>query len=317
MFKIRLIPAKTSIPFMRWHRPAFAGSAVAGVVSIVLLVIFGLNFGIDFRGGTLIELRTPGAANLAAMRASLSDLGLGEVALQGLGEPSDVMIRVELQEGGEGEGAGQTALGIVKEALERDIGQGIYYRRVEDVGPKVSAELIRAGALALVLAIAAMLVYIWFRFEWQFSLGAVAALVHDVVMTIGLFSLTGLDFNLATIAAILTIIGYSMNDTVVIYDRIRENLRKYKTMNLAELLDLSVNDTLSRTVVTSATTLLALMALRFIGGEVIESFTVAMMWGVVVGTYSSVFVAAPLLLYLKVRAGAGRKDADEVQAATD
>ena len=316
MFKIRLVPAKTSIAFMRWHRPAFAGSAVAGVVSIVLLVIVGLNLGIDFRGGVLIEARTPGAANLAAMRATLSDLGLGEVALQGLGEPSDVLIRIERQEGGDA--AQQTAVDIVKQALARDIGQGIDYRRVEVVGPKVSAELIRAGALALVLAIAAMLVYIWFRFEWQFSLGAVAALVHDVVLTIGLFSLTGLDFNLATIAAILTIIGYSMNDTVVIYDRVRENLRKYKTMNLAQLLDRSVNDTLSRTVVTSVTTLLALAALRFIGGEVIESFTVAMMWGVVVGTYSSVYIAAPLLLYLKVGTGTEREDAsDEARAAAD
>ncbi len=315
MFKIRLLPAKTNIGFMRWHRAAFVGSAVAAVFSIVLFAFVGLNFGIDFRGGILIEARTPGVANLAAMRSSLSSLGLGEVALQGFGQPSDVLIRVELQEGGEA--AQQEAVGVVKEALERDIGAGIDYRRVEVVGPKVSAELIRSGALALVLAIGAMLIYIWFRFEWQFSLGAVAALVHDVVLTIGLFSLTGLDFNLATIAAILTIIGYSMNDTVVIYDRVRENLRKFKTMELADLLDLSVNDTLSRTVVTSVTTLLALLALRFIGGEVIESFTVAMMWGVVVGSYSSVFVAAPLLLYLKVRAGAAREDADEVKTATD
>ena len=315
MFKIRLVPAKTTIGFMRWHRTAFAGSAAAAVLSIALFAFVGLNFGIDFRGGILIEARTPGVADLATMRRSLSDLGLGEVALQGFGQPSDVLIRVELQDGGEA--AQQTAVGVVKEALDRDIGGSIDYRRVEVVGPKVSAELIRAGALALVLAIGAMLIYIWFRFEWQFSLGAVAALVHDVVMTIGLFSLTGLDFNLATIAAILTIIGYSMNDTVVIYDRIRENLRKYKAMDLAELLDLSVNDTLSRTVVTSVTTLLALVALRFIGGEVIESFTVAMMWGVVVGSYSSVFVAAPLLLYLKVRADAAREDADEAEPAAD
>ena len=315
MFKIRLVPAKTNVGFMRWHRTAFMGSAVAAVVSIVLLAIVGLNFGIDFRGGILIEARTPGIANLAAMRSSLSRLGLGEVALQGFGQSSDVLIRVELQEGGDA--AQQATVGVVKDALERDVGAGITYRRVEVVGPKVSAELIRAGTLALVLAIAAMLIYIWFRFEWQFSLGAVAALVHDVVMTVGLFSLTGLDFNLATIAAILTIIGYSMNDTVVVYDRVRENLRKFKTMNLAELLDLSVNDTLSRTVVTSVTTLLALVALRFIGGEVIESFTVAMMWGVVVGSYSSVFVAAPLLLYLKVRAGPEREEADEAEAAAD
>ena len=315
MFKIRLVPAKTNVGFMRWHRTAFMGSAVAAVVSIVLLAIVGLNFGIDFRGGILIEARTPGIANLAAMRSSLSRLGLGEVALQGFGQSSDVLIRVELQEGGDA--AQQATVGVVKDALERDVGAGITYRRVEVVGPKVSAELIRADTLALVLAIAAMLIYIWFRFEWQFSLGAVAALVHDVVMTVGLFSLTGLDFNLATIAAILTIIGYSMNDTVVIYDRVRENLRKFKTMNLAELLDLSVNDTLSRTVVTSVTTLLALVALRFIGGEVIESFTVAMMWGVVVGSYSSVFVAAPLLLYLKVRAGPEREEADEAEAAAD
>ena len=315
MLKIRLVPSQTAIGFMRWHRTAFAASAVAAVASIVLLAIVGLNFGIDFRGGILIEARTPGVANLATMRSSLADLGLGEVALQGFGQPSDVLIRIELQEGGDA--AQQSAVGIVKEALESEIGAGITYRRVEVVGPKVSAELIRSGALALVLAIGAMLIYIWFRFEWQFSLGAVAALVHDVLMTFGLFSLTGLDFNLATIAAILTIIGYSMNDTVVIYDRVRENLRKFKTMELSELLDRSVNDTLSRTVVTSVTTLLALVALRFVGGEVIESFTVAMMWGVVVGSYSSVFVAAPLLIYLKVRAGAERGDTDEAKAAAD
>ena len=313
MKRLRLVPDRTSISFMRWRTYFGGGSVVAAVVSAILFVAIGVNYGIDFRGGILIEVRTSGPADLGAMRAALSDEGLGEVALQEFGEPTDVLIRVERQEGDAS--AQQAAVEVVKQALARDVGGEIGYRRVEVVGPKVSGELIEAGVLALVLALGAMLIYIWLRFEWQFSVGAVAALGHDVLVTVGLFAVTGLDFNLATIAAILTIIGYSMNDTVVIFDRVRENLRKFKTMELGPLIDRSLNETLARTVVTSATTLLALLALRFIGGEVIESFTVAMIWGVVVGTYSSIFIACPALLYLKIRRGATRAEGEAGQGA--
>ncbi len=297
--RLRLVPSDNRITFMRWRKAFGLASIVSVLISIFLFLVVGLNYGIDFRGGILIEIRTNGEADITAMRAVLSDKGLGEVALQEFGSPSDVLIRVERQPGGDD--SQQVAVDIVKRAYANELAGDITYRRVEVVGPKVSGELIEAGVLALVLALGAMLIYIWFRFEWQFSVGAVVALVHDVLLTVGLFAVTGLDFNLATVAAILTIIGYSMNDTVVIYDRVRENLRKFKTLELKLLIDRSLNETLSRTVVTSATTLLALLALRFVGGEVIESFTVAMIWGVIVGTYSSLFVACPVLLYLRVR----------------
>lgn len=307
--RLRLVPSSSSITFMRWRKAFGLASIVSVLISIFLFLVVGLNYGIDFRGGILIEIRTNGDADLTAMRAALSDKGLGEVALQEFGSPSDVLIRVERQPGGDD--SQQGAVDIVKRALANELGGDITYRRVEVVGPKVSGELIEAGVLALVLALGAMLIYIWFRFEWQFSVGAVVALVHDVLLTVGLFAVTGLDFNLATVAAILTIIGYSMNDTVVIYDRIRENLRKFKTLELKLLIDRSLNETLSRTVVTSATTLLALLALRFVGGEVIESFTVAMIWGVIVGTYSSLFVACPVLLYLRVRSNSSIESSGE------
>jgi preprotein translocase SecF subunit len=264
-----------------------------------MLVVSGLNFGIDFRGGTLLEVKTPGPANLAQMRSALSGLGLGEVALQEFGAADDVLIRVERQPGDST--AQQRAVEIIKEALAVEIGAGIDYRRVEFVGPKVSDELVCDGTLALVGALVCMLIYIWLRFEWQFSIGAVAALAHDVILTFGFFAVTGLEFNLSIIAAILAIIGYSMNDTVVVYDRVRENLRKYKKLSLTDLLNQSINETLSRTTMTSITTLLALGALAIFGGAVISGFTLAMIWGVVVGTYSSVFVAAPLLMYFGVR----------------
>jgi preprotein translocase SecF subunit len=239
------------------------------------------------------------AADLGAMRATLGDLGLGEVALQQFGDPATVLIRIERQAGGE---AGQlAAVGEVKTALAERFGQDIGYRRVEFVGPKVSEDLLWNGTQAMVYALLAILAYVWFRFEWQFAIGAVVALIHDAVTTIGVFALFGLEFNLTTIAALLTIIGYSINDTVVIYDRVRENLRRFKAMPLPELIDRSVNDTLARTVMTSLTTLLAILALVIFGGPVIRGFALAMMWGVLIGSYSTVYVAAPMVLHLHLR----------------
>ena len=308
MRPLRLIPHKTRLGFIGVRRIAFVVSLAAILASAGLFLVRGLNLGIDFLGGIMIEVQTPGAADLGRMRGVLGALGLGEVALQEFGAADDVLIRVARQPGGED--AQRLAVDAVKGALA-GLGTGdMTYRRVEFVGPKVSAELVEAGAIAVVAAVIAMLIYIWFRFEWQFSIGAVLALVHDVLLTIGMFALTHIEFNLASIAAILTIVGYSINDTVVVYDRVRENLRKYKTMSLAELLDLSLNETLSRTTMTSLTTLLALFALYFFGGDVIAGFTFAMIWGVVVGTYSSIFIAVPVLLRWQPRRGSGAKDAE-------
>jgi len=300
MRSFRLLPDDTRIPFVRYRYWAYAFSGALVLLTLILLPTKGLNLGIDFQGGILIEVGMPGpAADLAAMRSTLQDLGLGEVALQEFGAPANVLIRIERQAGGE---AGQfAAVERVKAALAQHFGTDVSYRRVELVGPKVSEDLLWAGTQATIYALIAILVYVWFRFEWQFAVGAVVALIHDAVTTIGLFALFGLEFNLTTIAAVLTIIGYSINDTVVIYDRVRENLRKYKAMPLPELIDRSVNETLARTVMTSLTTLLALLALVVFGGPVIRGFTVAMIWGVVVGTYSTIYVAAPMILHLKLR----------------
>ncbi|MCE2510928.1 MAG: protein translocase subunit SecF [Alphaproteobacteria bacterium] len=303
----RILPDSPQIEFMRWRLIFFAFSAVLMTASLGFYFVQGLNFGIDFKGGVLIEVRTPGPADLGAMRAKLGDLGLGEVALQEFGEPTDVLIRVQKQEGGEE--AQQRAIEILRAAL----GQEVEYRRVEFVGPKVGGELIMAGTTAVLLAIAAMLIYIWFRFEWQFGVGAVLALVHDVTATIGIFSVFQLEFNLSTVAAILTIAGYSINDTVVIYDRVRENLRKYKRMPLEELFNRSINETLSRTIRTSVTTLLALLALYFFGGEVIAGFSFAMIFGVLVGTYSSICIAVPLILYMSLRRDSGEGGSSKVE----
>ncbi len=291
---LHLVPAGINLAFISKHTIFFGFSALLIFASIGILLAKGLNYGIDFQGGIMIEVRTENAANIGDMRGRLSSLGLGEVALQEFGAPTDVLIRVQRQEGGEK--AQQNAIDKVKSVL----GDNISYRRTEFVGPKVSAELFWDGVLAVSLAILAILVYIWFRFEWQFGFGAVAALGHDVASTIGIFALMGLEFNLSTVAAILTIAGYSINDTVVVYDRVRENLRKYKKMPLGELLNNSINQTLSRTVMTSVTTLLALLALFFLGGAVIRDFAFAMIWGVLIGTYSSICLAVPLLLYLNV-----------------
>ena len=312
MKPLRLIRHKTTFRFVSLRRMFYVLSLAALIISAGLFFTRGLNLGIDFLGGILIEAKTDGPADLGAMRAELGGLGLGEVTLQEFGAPDDVLIRVARQPGGEKEQ--QVAVERVKQALAT-MGRGdISYRRVEFVGPKVSAELVEAGLTAVVAAVFLMLLYIWFRFEWQFSIGAVVALVHDVGLTMGMFALTQFEFNLASIAAILTIVGYSINDTVVVYDRVRENLRKYKTMPLDELANLSLNETLSRTTMTSLTTLLALFALYFFGGEVIEGFVFAMMFGVVVGTYSSIFIAVALLIDMKLNRDKAAKPETEAEA---
>jgi preprotein translocase SecF subunit len=316
MRSFRLIPDDTRIPFVRYRYWAYAFSGALVLLTLILLPTKGLNLGIDFRGGILIEVGMPTAApDLAAMRTALGDLGLGEVALQEFGSPSDILIRVEHQAGGE---EGQlAAVDEVKAALGERFGKDVSYRRVEFVGPKVSEDLLWAGTQATVYALIAILVYVWFRFEWQFAVGAVVALIHDAVTTLGLFSLFGLEFNLATIAAILTIIGYSINDTVVVYDRVRENLRRYKAMPLAELIDRSINETLARTVMTSLTTLLALLALLLAGGPTIRGFTIAMIWGVVIGTYSTIYVASPMVLHLHLSREPTPQAAETPEAGAD
>jgi preprotein translocase subunit SecF len=269
---------------------------VLSILAFVLYFSHGLNFGIDFVGGTLMEVQSKsGPANLAQMRGTLNSLELGDVQLQQFGAPTDVLIRLAQQPGGEG--AQQAAVAKVRQAL----GDSVEYRRVEVVGPRVSTELLAMGTLGLVMAILGILIYLWFRFEWQFALGAMIANVHDLVLTIGFMSITQIDFDLTSIAALLTILGYSLNDTVVIYDRIREMLRRYKRISTAELLNVSVNSTLSRSVITHVTVTLALLALLLFGGKAIHSFTATMMFGVVlVGTYTSIFIAAPVLIYLGV-----------------
>lgn len=301
---LKFVPDNTAVPFTSMRKVAFAVSAVLLVASIALFFTRGLNFGIDFVGGTMLEIQTEDAIDLPQLRSTLGGLNLGDVQVQEFGAANDVLIRIEKQPGDAA--AQQAMVAMVKDTLGDSLG-AVDYRRVEFVGPQISEELAEDATYAVVGALVAMLIYIWFRFEWQFSVGSVLALVHDVVLTIGFFSLTGLEFNLSTIAAILTIVGYSMNDTVVVYDRVRENLRKFKKADIPDVLDKSINNTLSRTAMTSLTTLLALAALYVFGGEVIRGFTAAMIFGVVVGTYSSIFVASPLLLVLNVQ-----RDTDDV-----
>jgi preprotein translocase subunit SecF len=282
------------IDFMRYHRYGFAFSGFLLLASVVLFLTVGLNYGIDFVGGTVIEIRnTTGPADLAQMRSKLDALHLGAPQLQGFGPPTDVLIRIPQQPGGNA--AQQKVIGEVRQAL----GPGIDYRRVEVVGPSVGAELIRAGVMATVLALLAIGAYIWFRFERQFGIGGILSTIHDVVTTVGIFALFQLEFNLTTLAAILTVAGYSVNDTVVIYDRIRESMRKYRTMPLPELINLALNETLSRTILTVSTVALAVLALLIFGGPVLRGFSIAMLWGVVIGTYSSLFIAAPILYYVQ------------------
>jgi preprotein translocase subunit SecF len=302
---LRIVPDDTKFDFMRFRRVSFPISAVLSIIAILLYFHPGLNLGIDFKGGTLIEvLEKSGPADLGKMRAALNQLKLGDVQLQQFGGPENVLIRLPQQPGGET--AQQDALTKVRGAL----GESVEYRRVEVVGPRVSGELLSYGTIGIMLAIGGILLYLWFRFEWQFALGAMIANVHDLVLTIGFMSLTQIDFDLTSIAALLTILGYSLNDTVVIYDRIREMLRRYKKLSMPDLLNTSVNATLSRSIITHVTVTLSLLALLLFGGQAIHSFTATMMFGVVlVGTYTSVFIASPILIYLGV--GTARRESEE------
>jgi preprotein translocase subunit SecF/SecD/SecF fusion protein len=289
-------PHDLRLPFMRYKDLAIGLSVLAMLASLALFFTKGLNYGVDFKGGSMIELQaTSGAADLGALRSKLGGLGLGGVQIQSFGSPSDVLIRIEEQPGGEV--AQQDALKKVIDA----VGAGYSQRRVEVVGPAVSSELRTTGIIAVLCGILAIVAYVWFRFEWQFAAGAVMALTHDVLVVVGIFSLFQFEFDLSTVAALLTILGYSVNDTVVVSDRIRENLRKFKRMDLNELLNLSINETLSRTILTGITALAVLVSLYIFGGEVIRNFNFTMLIGVIIGTYSSIFIAAPLLGYLGVK----------------
>ncbi|MGD9616300.1 MAG: protein translocase subunit SecF [Alphaproteobacteria bacterium] len=307
LITIRRVP---KIDFMRWHIPAFVFSALLSVLTLAVVITPGLNYGIDFLGGTLIEARvTTGPADLGEMRAKLNALNLGEITLQEFGGPSDVLIRFAQQPGGDA--AQMQAVQAVREAL----GPNIDYRRVEVVGPSVGSELIEAGVLATVLALLGIAAYVWFRFEWQFGVTAMVATLHDVTTTVGLFALLQLEFNLTTLAAVLTVAGYSVNDTVVIFDRMREAMRKYRTMPLRDLINLALNETLSRTIITATTTLLAVLSLLLFGGEVLRGFSIALLWGILIGIYSSLFIAAPLLYYIQPNRRAIAKEAEPETAS--
>jgi preprotein translocase subunit SecF len=296
MKKLRLIPDDTRFGFMRFRRWSYPFSAFLSILTIVLFFTVGLNFGIDFTGGTLIEMQAKSArVDASQVRTTMAQLVEGDVEVQEFGTQGGVSVRFGLQPGGE-QGQ-QAAIAKIRGAFE----QNYEFRRTEVVGPRVSGELVQAGTLGIVLSVLAVLVYLWIRFEWQFALGAVIATLHDLVLTVGFYAITGLEFNMTSTAAILTIVGFSLNDTVVVFDRIRELLRKYKRLPLEELIDLAINTTLSRTIVTAMTTFLALLALVMFGGSVISGFAWAMMFGVVVGTYSSVFIAAPVLIYLGLK----------------
>lgn len=294
---LRIVPENTQIKFLKYRKISIIFSLILMAASVGLFAMKGLNLGIDFAGGIMIHIKNPVAIEIGEVRDGLSDLDLGDVSVQEFGNPLEALIIIEAQ----GTEAGNlVASNAAKEVLFGLMPQ-MTVEREEFVGGQVSSELVRDGILAVVFAVGAVLIYIWFRFEWHFGVGAVMALIHDVTLTIGFFALTGLEFNLSIIAAILTIVGYSLNDTVVVFDRIRENLRKFRKMKLEDLLDLSINNTLSRTLMTSVTTLIALVSLFTFGGEVIRGFTSAMIWGVFVGTYSSIFIASPTLIYLKLK----------------
>lgn len=290
-------PYNTRINFIGWRWWGFGLSILFTLVSFGLMAKHGLNWGIDFTGGVLMEVRLEQPADLAAMRSSLDGKGLGEVSLQNFGDDKSVLIRIQTSE----DAQGSVIVPKVKEYLSSGVKQAIEYRNIEFVGPTVGKELIKSGIMATVLACIGIMMYVWFRFEWQFGVGTVLALVHDTIMIIGFYAVSGFDFGLTAIAAVLTIIGYSMNDSVVIYDRIRENMRRYKKMPMGDLINLSMNETFARTLLTSITTLLAALSLALLGGEVIKGFSWALVFGIVVGTYSSIFISAPTLIYLNIR----------------
>ena len=303
MKPIKIVKIDTSINFLSKTKLFVSLSLIFIIASIFLLFSRGLNFGIDFNGGTLIEVqKISGNADVSEMRVRLGQLDLGNIQLQEFGKKTDLLIRVEQLS--DEEGSQQAIIAKISEV----VGGDYEIRRIEVVGPKVSAELIKKGIIAVISAVISVLIYIWFRFEWQFGIGAIFALVHDIIITIGVFSLLQLEFNLSIIAALLTIVGYSLNDTVVIYDRIREELRKYKKMPIMELINQALNLTLSRTLMTSITTLLALFSLYLFGGEVIKGFTFAMIWGVLIGTYSSIFIASPILIGLNIKRDWSKKN---------
>ncbi len=309
--RLKLVPSETNWPFFKRAKMTFGLSAVLFVASIVVFLTMGLNFGIDFRGGTTIRSESSQPVDIAAYRDAMAGLNLGDVTITEVFDPSFgpdknvAQIRIQAQD--EVESITPETIAAVEGALQT-IDPAITFPSVESVGPKVSGELIKTAVMAVVLAIGAVLFYIWLRFEWQFALGAVAALVHDVMLTIGIFSVLQIRFDLATIAALLTIVGYSLNDTVVVFDRVRENLRRYKKLQLVEVLNQSINETLSRTLMTSVTTLVALIALFVLGGDVIRGFVFAMIFGILVGTYSSVFVASNVLLFLGVKRDWSKSD---------
>ncbi len=293
---LRLAPENTKFPFMRFRRVSYPFSAVMSIVSVVLFLTLGMNFGIDFAGGTLMELRAKsGHADIAAVRAEMHKLTSGDVEVQGFGTPSDLIVRFGVRK--ERAAAQETTV----ERIEQELGKDYIFRRVEVVGPTVSSELVQSGTLGVVIAIVAVLCYLWFRFEWQFAIGAIIATMHDLLLTVGFFAITRLEFNTTSIAAILTIVGYSLNETVVVLDRIREMLKKYRRMPTDQLIDISVNAVLPRTIMTATTVFLALLSLVVFGGEVIRSFSLAMIWGICVATYSSVFICSPMLIYLGLR----------------
>ena len=287
---------KKQIAFNKFYRLFNLTSILLIFISIILLFFKGLNYGVDFKGGTLIELRANDSQiNIIKLRQSLLNMKLGDVSVKRFGNENDYLLKFEKRNDNN-----PKFIQEIKEDLIKSIGPGFSFRRVENVGPKVSAELLKSGIIAIVLSLAAMLFYIWIRFEWQFSLGAIAALVHDVLITLGVFSLFNLEINLSIVAAVLTIVGYSMNDTVVIFDRVRENLKKYSDIKIFDLTNMSINETLSRTIITSITTLLALLSIYFLGGEILKGFSLAMILGVIFGTYSSIYIANPILVLLKV-----------------
>ncbi|KJE34662.1 preprotein translocase subunit SecF [Thalassospira sp. HJ] len=295
MKPLHLIPDDVNVPFLKFRKIFYIVSLVMVLASVGMFFTKGLNFGIDFRGGILVEIKTNGPADINALRDNLGSLGLGDVSIQEFGEPDDVLIQLQRQDGEEE--AQMAALAAVTKAL----GEDVTIRRSELVGPKVGSELKEAGVYSVVISLFLIMVYIWIRFEWQFAIASVAALLHDVLITIGFFVITGVQFDLATLAAVLTVAGYSINDTVVVFDRIREYLRKFRKMEIPDLLDLSINSTLARTTMTSFTTLLALIALFVFGGEAIRGFTMALIFGIVIGTYSSICVASPLLVVLRLK----------------